>query len=160
VTIAACPPPSTPIHGVVTFVPGDFKTAYPEFATIADAVLMANFSLATLQLNNSCGSTVCDAPLRELLLNLLVAHITTLRNGANGQPAPGMVGRIGYAIEGSVAATAEMGPQVYGQGYYSQTQWGSAYWASTSRWRQAVYVPAPVTCADILVPGFFPTPRW
>jgi hypothetical protein len=126
----------------------DFKAAYPEFATIADAVLTLNFSLATLQLNNSCGSRVCDANQRELLLNLLVAHITTLRNGANGQPAPGMVGRIGYAIEGSVAATADMGPMVYGQAYYMQTQWGALYWQSTAQYRQMLYVPAPFVCAD------------
>lgn len=158
-TIAACPPPSAPVHGVVEFVPADFKAAYPEFATIADATLAQNFALATLQLNNSCGSTVCDAVIREMLLNLLVAHITALRNGMNGQPAPGMVGRIGYAIEGSVAATADMGPQVYGQAYYNQTQWGALYWTSTARFRQAVYVPAPRVCADFLVPGF-PVSRW
>jgi hypothetical protein len=147
-TIVACPPASLPVHGVVQFVPADFKAAFPEFATIADAVLTVNFGFATLQLNNSCNSAVCDAPTRENLLNLLVAHITTLRNGANGQPAPGMVGRIGYAIEGSVAATADMGPQVYGQAYYNQTQWGAMYWTSTARFRQMRYVPAPAVCAD------------
>lgn len=152
--VVACPPASLPVHGVVQFDPVAFKAAYPEFATVADAVLTANFNLATLQLNNSCTSKVCEADVRELLLNLLVAHITTLRNGANGQPAPGMVGRIGYAIEGSVAATADMGPQVYGQAYYNQTQWGAMYWTSTARFRQAVYVPAPATCADL------PIPRW
>jgi hypothetical protein len=147
-TIIACPPASLPVHGVVQFAPADFKAAYPEFTTIVDAVLTVNFGLATLQLNNSCGSAVCDAVLREQLLNLLVAHITTLRNGANGQPAPGMVGRIGYAIEGSVAATADMGPQVYGQAYYNQTQWGAMYWTATARFRQMQYVAAPAVCAD------------
>lgn len=148
-TIVACPQDSLPVHGVVEFDPTDFKEAYPEFATIADAVLALNFQLATLQLNNSCSSAVCAADVRELLLNLLVAHITTLRNGANGQPAPGMVGRIGYAIEGSVAATADMGPQVYGQAYYNQTQWGAMYWTATARYRSMRYIPAPGVCADL-----------
>lgn len=146
--IVDCPSPTGPTHGVVEFDPDVFKTAYPEFATIDDAVLEANFDLATLQLNNSCGSRVCDAVLREKLLNLLVAHITTLRNGQNGQPAPGMVGRIGYAIQGSVAATADMGPQVYGQAYYNQTQWGAMYWQATAIFRTMQYIPAPVVCAD------------
>jgi hypothetical protein len=152
-TIAACPPATLPPHGVVVFVPATFKTAYPEFATIADTALVANFGLAQLQLNNACESFVSDASIRETLLNLLVAHITTLRNGANGQPAPGMVGRIGYAIEGSVAATAEMGPQVYGQAYYSQTQWGAMYWTATARFRQMRFVAAPQPCWN-LGPGF------
>jgi hypothetical protein len=147
-TVVACPPASLPTHGVVDFDPAAFKAAYPEFATLADAVLTANFGLATLQLNNSCGSKVCDANKRAMLLDLLVAHITTLRNGANGQPAPGMVGRIGYAIEGSVAATADMGPQVTGQAYYNQTQWGAMYWQATAQYRQAVYVPPPAECFD------------
>lgn len=148
-SVAPCPTPSQPPHGVVVFDPAVFKAAYPEFVTLGDAVLIANFDLATLQLNNSCGSTVSDAALRETLLNLLVAHITTLRNGANGQPPPGMVGRIGYAIEGSVAATADMGPQVYGQAYYNQTQWGAMYWTATARFRSLRYVPPPRNiCAD------------
>lgn len=133
-------------------MPADFKSAYPEFATIADATLTANFGLAQLQLNNSCQSFVSDASVRETLLNLLVAHITTLRNGANGQPAPGMVGRIGYAIEGSVAATAEMGPQVYGQAYYSQTQWGAMYWTATARFRQMRFIKPPQQCCDGVMP--------
>jgi hypothetical protein len=153
-SVSPCPPASLPVHGIVVFDPVAFKLAYPEFATIADPALTANFGLATLQLNNSCGSKVCDANDREQLLNLLVAHITTLRNGMNGQPPPGMVGRIGYAIEGSVAATADMGPQVYGQAYYNQTQWGAMYWTATARFRQMQYVPAPPVCAD------FPNRTW
>jgi hypothetical protein len=152
--VVACPPPSAPVHGVVEFDPTDFKAAFPEFATIADEVLVANFGFATLQLDPGCNSAVCDAVTRESLLNLLVAHITALRNGMNGQPAPGMVGRIGYAIEGSVAATADMGPQVYGQAYYNQTQFGAMYWTSTARFRQAQYVSSPPTCAD------FPIRQW
>lgn len=155
-SVGPCPPNGPVSHGVVEFEPEVFKAAYPEFATITDPVLEVNFDLATLQLNNSCGSRVSDAALREKLLNLLVAHITTLRNGANGQPPPGMVGRIGYAIEGSVAATADMGPQVYGQAYYNQTQWGAMYWQATAIYRTFQYVPAPAVCADFaaLGPGY------
>lgn len=147
-SIAPCSP-STPTPGVVVFVPADFKVAFPSFTTVADAALSLNFQLATLQLNNSCGSRVCDAPTRELLLNLLVAHITALKDGENGRPPSGLVGRISEAQEGSVRVGANMGTVVYGQAYYLQTQWGAMFWQATARFRTMMYIPAPVVCADV-----------
>ncbi len=148
-TIATCPPSTPTPHGVVVFVPGDFKVSFPEFATVADGALTLNFDLATLQLNNSCRSAVINAATREKLLNLLVAHITQLRNGINGQPAAGIVGRVSDATEGSVSVGTDMGTTVYGQAYYMQTQWGALFWQSTARFRRMQYVPAPVVCADL-----------
>ncbi len=154
-TIVACPP-STPVsRGVVEFVPATFKTAFPEFATVADAALVVNFSFAQLQLDNSCRSRVCNAAERETLLNLLTAHITQLRNGANGQPPSGLVGFLNRAAEGSVSVGSEVGTIVYGQAYYLQTQYGFLYWQSTAKYRTAVYVPAPVVCADLAGAGPF-----
>lgn len=142
-------PPSTPItKGIVRFVPADFKTAFPEFATVADAALSVNFDFATLQLNNTCKGRVCDAVLREKLLNLLTAHITALRNGANGQPPSGLVGRISDATEGSVSVGTEFATATFDQAYYAQTQYGIMYWQSTAGFRQFVYLPAPAVCAD------------
>lgn len=156
-TIASCPP-STPVtRGVVVFVAADFKTAFPEFATVADPALVLNFGLAELQLANTCKGRVINAVEREKLLNLLVAHITQLRNGANGVAPGGMVGRISSAQEGSVRADADMGTVVYGQAYYLQTQWGAMFWQATAKYRTAVYIPAPIVCADVAgLPGFFP----
>lgn len=147
-SITPCPSDSPVARGVVVFDPAAFKAAFPEFSTISDAVLNANFGFAELQLNNTCKSTICDAALREKLLNLLVAHITQLRNGVNGQGASGAVGRVSYAMEGSVMATIDMGTVVYGQAYYNQTQWGLTYWISTAAYRTMRYVPAPATCYD------------
>jgi len=160
-TIAACPP-STPVTtGVVVFVPATFKAAFPSFATLADALLSMAFNLATLQLNNSCGSRVCDANVRETLLNLLTAHIAALLYGENGNPPAGIVGLVNKAQQGSVSVGTDVGTIVYGQAYYLQTQWGFLYWQSTARFRQMVYVPAPVVCADLGVNGYpysgFPT---
>ncbi len=140
--------PITPIRGVVVFEPGVFKTQYPAFATVADAALLMNFDLATIQLNNSCGSRVCAANIRESLLNLLTAHITALLNGANGAAPSGIVGRVNQATEGSVSVGADMGAVVYGEAYYLQTQWGALYWQSTAAWRQAVYIAPPTRCYD------------
>jgi hypothetical protein len=153
-SIAPCPPNTPVTRGVVVFDPTAFKAAFTSFSTVADAALSLSFTLATLQLNNSCGSRVCDAALRETLLNLLVAHITALKDGENGNPPPGIVGRVDKAQEGSVSVSASMGTVVYGQAYYIQTQWGAMYWQATAQFRTMVYVPAPVVCADLGVNGY------
>lgn len=152
-SITPCPADTPFERGVVVFDPAVFKTQFPEFSTIADAILNLNFSFAELQLNNTCKSGVKNAPKREQLLNLLVAHITQLRDGINGQPATGVIGRVSYAMEGSVAATVEMGTIVYGQAYYNQTQWGALFWISTAGYRTFHYVPPPPNCGDGFIGG-------
>jgi len=147
-SIAPCPPASPVVHGVVVFSPTAFKAAYTVFAAVSDADLNLNFSLAELQLSNTCRSVICDASKRETLLNLIVAHITQLRNGSTLGPATGAVGRLSYAMEGSVVASLDMGPVVLGQGYWNQTQWGAMFWAATAIYRTFRYVPAPPVCAD------------
>lgn len=153
-SVTPCPSDTPIARGVVAFDPTAFKAAFPEFSTIADPILNLNFGLAQLQLNNTCRSRIQDASKRETFLNLLVAHITQLRNGINGQAATGAVGRVSYAMEGSVMATIDMGTTVLGQAYYNQTQWGAMFWASTAIYRTFRYVPAPPTCADDY-PGSF-----
>ena len=152
--IAACSPqPVTP--GIVTFVPADFKTAYPAFASVPDAVLTGYFGIATLFLNNSCCSIVQDAPTRALLLNLVVAHIAALLAGENGQPGQGVVGRINSASEGSVSVSTEMMAKSESAAYWQQTQYGAMFWQATLVYRTARYVP-PV-CGPV---GFSPWDAW
>jgi hypothetical protein len=146
--IVPCPPSTTIQHGLVTFAPATFKALFPAFATVADADLVLNFSLAQLQLDNTCCSRVKNAVTRETLLNLLVAHITQLRNGINGQPPAGIVGRVSDATEGSVSVSADMGELQLGEAYYAQTQFGIMYWTSTARFRTMVYIAPPFNCAD------------
>ena len=115
--ISPCAPqPITP--GIVTFDPVAFIAAFPRFKTPTgmtdaawQAVLTGNFNLATLQLNNSCGSVVCDAPTRATLLNLLVAHITQTLYGIDGLPPSDVVGRINSAQEGSASLQSEYDAQ-------------------------------------------------
>jgi hypothetical protein len=151
-SIAPCPPPSTPPRGVVVFSAAAFKVAFPQFAATADAVLNLAFSVAQLQLNNTCGSRVCNAAERETLLNLLVAHIAQLMPTAG---SAGLVGRVSDATEGSVSVSTDMGTIVYGQAYYMQTQWGAMYWQSTAKYRTARYIPPPPVCADVAAAGPF-----
>lgn len=143
-SIAPCPPASQAVHGVVVFEPALFKVAFPEFATVDDLRLQAYFDRAELQLNNSCGSRVRNAVLREKLLNLLVAHFAALYSGVSGQPPSGLVGRISEGQEGTVSASVDWGALISpSQAYYLQTPWGAEYWQATARFRQAVYLPAP-----------------
>jgi uncharacterized protein DUF4054 len=144
--------PQTP--GIVTFDPAAFIAAYPSFTTVPAAALTANFTFATLLLNNTCCSAVKDAPTRAVLLNLLVAHITALLNGVNGQPPQGVVGRISAATEGSVSVTVEFQTQSEAAAYFQQTQWGAMYWRATAQYRTARYFPPCET------EGFFPWNVW
>lgn len=137
-----------PVHGDVVFDPSLFKTAYPEFGTVADPALDRNFALATLQLTSTCASRVKDANQREALLGLLTAHITALANGVNGQPPQGIVGRISQAAEGSVSVSADMDGATFNAAYYLQTKYGAQYWQATAKYRQMVYSPGPQGCCD------------
>lgn len=147
--------PSTPVFGIVTFVPATFRGAYPEFTGITDGPLNQNFALATLLLNNSCGSRVADANQRLTLLNVLVAHLTFLSNGTNDGgtppvivPPPGVVGRIDSATEGAVSVSAQFeAPPNANQAYFIQTKYGALYWTLTARYRTMLYVSAPQSCA-------------
>lgn len=133
--------PQQPVFGIVTFDPAVFKTVFPAFDTVADAALQGNFARAELQLRNSCGSRVKNANQRDLLLNLLTAHITALMNGVNGQQPGGLVGRVSDATEGSVSVGSEYSSTVgQSQAYYIQTPWGAEFWQATARYRTMVYV--------------------
>lgn len=143
---------STPIQtGIVTFLPADFVALYPEFTGLTNGQMTNAFNLATLALANTCSSRVKNAALREVLLNLLTAHICKLLYGTNDgagnvTPAQGIVGRINTATEGQVSVGAEMIATANSQ-WYLQTQYGAQYWASTARFRTAIYV-SPLQTGD------------
>lgn len=144
--IVPCAP--TPIvKGIVTFDPSIFTDAdhYPEFVAVPTGQLNFNFLRAQLLLNNSCGSRVCDANARETMLDLLVAHLTFLTNGIPpNTPAPGIVGRINSATEGSVSVSAEYSSNVsQSEAFYIQSKYGALYWEMTAQYRTGVYIPPP-----------------
>lgn len=154
-TVASCPPSSPITRGIVVFVPATFKTQFPMFATVADGTLTFNFGAAEIFLNNTCGSVVKDALLREKLLNYLTAHITALFNGVNGAIPGGLVGRISDAAEGSDRVSAEF-PTDPDAAWFVQTPWGALYWQATAPYRTFRYVPPPAVCADFPGGGVFP----
>ena len=81
--VIPCPPPTPITTGIVTFSPVVFRATYPEFAGLSNAQLNQAFALAQTILANTCCSRVQDANLRDVLLNLLVAHISFLQYGSN-----------------------------------------------------------------------------
>lgn len=132
--------------GVVVFNPDAFLAAYPGFQTVPRGVLSRNFSIAGGYLNNTASSPVRDftsGGQRETLLFLLVAHITQLTDGINGEAPSGLVGRISSASEGSVSVSVEF-PSNPNAAWYTQTQWGALYWTLTSSYRTARFIPGRV----------------
>lgn len=136
--------PSVAQRGIVVFEPSVFKTKYPAFASLSDALLQDDFADATLFLNNSCCSVVKDANRRERLLYMVTAHIAALLQGENGNPPSGIVGRVNNAREGSVSvSTSYVNEMSMSEAYFSQTQYGAMFWAATAQYRAFHYVPAP-----------------
>lgn len=153
-SIEACVP-AVPTPGTVVFNQTEFLALYPVFTT-QTAALQGNFNLATLFLNNNCGSAVCDAPTRQQLLYLLTAHITALLNGAGTTPATGLVGRVSGATEGSVSVETELGLANTTSAYVAsltQTQWGLLYLAMTVQYRSMRYLAPPQ--ANYGPPGWY-----
>ncbi|QDJ35837.1 DUF4054 domain-containing protein [Bordetella hinzii] len=128
---------------VVVFDPAQFKLVYPSFATLTDAQLQYAFRLATLYLNNTDSSIVCDVGERTTLLYLLTAHIAALTYGENGQGPRPLVGRISSATEGSVSVSAEYNVAPGSAQWYAQTGYGAQYWEATAKYRVGRYRPAP-----------------
>lgn len=144
-SVGPCSTTPAPAHGVVIFDLAAFRVLYPEFTTVPDAAIAFNFTLATFMVDNSCYSVVSDGTKREVLLNVLTAHLTALANGVNGQPAAGIVGRIDSATEGTVSVSAGYATQISGSmAYFIQTKYGALFWQLTASFRSFRYIPKPV----------------
>ena len=135
---------------VATFDPAAFKTAWPEFAGVADARCTSMFNIAaTTILDNTDNSPVMDATARLNLFYLLVGHLLVLYGAAPIVRADGTLnntppGRISSATQGSVSTSFELqmpqGSAV--AAWYNQTQYGSMYWTATAQWRRFTYLPS------------------
>ncbi len=148
--VVPCPSPCPPItRGIVQFDTVEFVAAWPEFTGLTNGSMQNAFNLATLLLNNSCGSIVQDANVRLMLLYMLTAHVAFLVYGTNDgagnvTPPPGIVGRIASATEGSVTVAAEYSSEVsQSEAFYIQTKYGAMFWDATSLYRTMHYIPAP-----------------
>lgn len=127
----------------------EFVALYPEFAGLTNAAMQTAFNDAQLLLDNTCGSLVQDANQRLILLYTVTAHCCFLENGTNDGagnvvPAPGIVGRIDNAAEGSVSVAASYNSDVtISEAYFIQTKYGAKFWQQTASYRTMHYVGAP-----------------
>ena len=143
--------------GVVTFDPAAFSERYPEFSTASTPLLTRFFDEATLYCANTPAAIVSDTTERELLLNMLTAHIGAIYFGANGNDPSELVGRISDASEGSVSVRSEMNEVPGKAAWYMQTKYGASYWAATAKYRQMRYVSGYSTNG---VPAWQQRVRW
>lgn len=129
---------------VVVFDIAAFRVRYPEFSAVSDAALQAYFDdAAALYLNNTDASPVASVTTRAALFNMLVAHLTALIVGVNGQPASQLVGRVTQAAEGSVSVTVDPGAVPGTGAWYAQTKYGAQYWQATGPYRRFRYIAPP-----------------
>lgn len=123
--------------GAVIFDYALWQTSYPELASVTAQSAGFCFAQAQFYLNNTASSKVrdfCYAGDRNLMLNMLTAHIAKLTQAIDGQPAQSLVGRISNASEGSVSVAVEM-PASPNAAWFMQTQYGAAFWQATLAYR-------------------------
>ena len=126
----------------VIFDPAAFKARYPEFAPVSNQTLCACFTEAGLYLSNASTSPVQNLVRRRVLLNMLTAHIAYIGGMLSADAMPRPVGRVAQASEGSVSASFEnLTPG--SASWFQQSQYGAAFWQSTTSLRGFRYVPQP-----------------
>jgi hypothetical protein len=126
----------------VVFDATTFKARYPEFVNVDNGLLSLFFDEATLYLSNADNSPVQNLTRRAMLLNMLVAHITVINGKMNANGAPGPVGRISSATEGSVSISTEFHlPGTHA--WFTQSQYGAAFWQATVSLRSFRYISCP-----------------
>lgn len=134
--------------GTVVFNYAEWVGLFPALSYVTQPQATLYFGLAGSYCNNTPCSPVRDASVggqRDTFLNLITAHIAALMqpNSAASSPS-GIVGRITNATQGSVSVAASMpDPKSPLEGWFMQTQYGAMYWAASSSYRTARYVPAP-----------------
>jgi len=126
-----------------------FLTAYPNFTGIASGTLQAQFDVATIYLRNDGTSPVPTVALQTTLMFMLTAHLLQVSFGPNGDGArtgsagaPGLVGRVSSASEGSVSVSTEY-PSEPNSAWFLQTPYGASFWQATAAFRRARYLPGP-----------------
>ena len=129
---------------IATWSYGAWIARFPQFEASVPPDLGAQFwTEATLLVGNDGSGPVADVARQTVLLNLATAHIAALNAGENGAPPSPLVGRIASASEGAVSVSVENGFPPGSAQWWQQTRYGAQFWASTSVYRTATYVPAP-----------------
>ncbi len=127
---------------VVVFDPAEFKLQFPQFVNVNNATLEFYFDEASLYLTNDSGSAIENLNRRKRLLYLLTAHLAILFGALNTNGSIPVVGRVESATEGSVSASFKYDAP-FTMEWFIQTQYGAAFWQSTSSDRGFRYFSSP-----------------
>lgn len=147
-----------------TFDYAAWVARYPEFASILEPTAAAYFAEAGIYWRNDGTGPVSTTAIQSLLLNMLTAHIAWLNSprdaqgnpAATGEPAPGLVGRVNSATEGSVSVQVDYGaPATGSEAWFIQSRYGVAFWQATAAYRTMRYRARP----QIVVDGLY-NPIW
>jgi len=115
----------------------EWRSLYPQFASVTSAQLSALWKMATSIISNSEGSPIHYDPnvgvyARQIILYALMCHLATIAM----QDAAGQPGTLTNASEGSVSAGFYM-PQLPAGGvsgaWYNQTPCGRTVWMMLRR---------------------------
>lgn len=144
--------------GVVEFNWAVWAIVYRKLASqITEQIALAYFPLAELYCDNTPCSPICDLKEREVLLNMMLAHIIQLNVGVDGQGPSPLVGRISQATQGTVSVSAQNDYPPGTVQWYQSTTYGAQWWVATTKYRQFLYgAPPPYQAdpyADLLFPG-------
>ena len=137
---------------VAVFNYSAWQALYPEFINVTSPQAANYFTLATVYLRNDGTGPVQNTTLQTTLLNYLTAHIaymagmSTAQGATSTSPgtAPGLVGRVNSASEGSVSVSAELGNMPQGAAYFTQSPYGLAFWQASAQFRTAMYRPGRI----------------
>jgi hypothetical protein len=141
--------PGTP--GVVTppgWIPPPDDNLFPNPMGVSPELAQELFYDATLFLDNSCHSPVCDASKggeRERLLFLLTAHLAYLRGtpGIGGAGGAGNPGHLTSKSVGPVSVGYSLDGVTGNEAWFAQTSYGFTYWQATAQYRTFRYRAGP-----------------
>lgn len=143
---------SNDVGGVVVFNWMNWSIRYPELASqISQPLATMYFQEAAMYCDNTPTSLIRDSSVggqRDMMLQMVTAHIATLNAPLNGQPASPLVGRISGATQGSVNVQTQMDVPAGSAQWFNQTRPGAAFWAASARYRTMHYVPGKVPIVD------------
>jgi hypothetical protein len=131
---------------VINFTYAQWTAIYPQFATTVSesAFDLTVYPLAQQYCRNDGLGPVSTAQVQTNLLGLMCSHVAQLLFGSSTQSLSPLVGRVSDASEGSVSVRTEMPPAGNPtQAWLYQTQYGAMFWAASSAYRTARYIPAP-----------------
>lgn len=116
---------------------------FPQFGTLTQGQIVGlALPVAEQYVRNDGGGPVTSATVQTSLLNLMVAHVSQLLFGVNGQAPTPLVGRISNAAEGSVSVGVDF-PVTPTNAWFMQTPFGAMFWQATAPYRTMRYLPGP-----------------